>query len=1253
MMSKTIPPKPADAQWTEAQWRAIHTTGQSTLVAAAAGSGKTAVLVNRVIERVKNAIDPIDIDKMLIVTFTEAAAAEMKQRIGRALEAEIESATQQVLQADDDTTEKHLLNLKRQVKLLHHASISTMHSFCSRLIRDYYYVLDLDPSFRLLDEIEGALLKEEVIEQLLETEYADLENTAFYQLIDSYTNDRSDTKLYRLILKLSEIALAQPEPQRWLQDLPKLYDTTTYPIIDSLPYYSYIHHDICTSLEAVDAYLEQAKKIAAAHEVGVKWYPLLDTEQTAARLLLTTVKEQSFADIQASLATLKFGRAPAVKKDDEVDRDAIKQIGSLRDDAKKQMKDLLEKWCQRTATSFLIDFETLRPQVEKLADLVQQFLAAYQVAKRKRAVLDFSDLEHYAIQLLGSPDEHGVFQPTEIAEHYRQKFAEVYTDEYQDTNKVQETLLSLVAQPEGTATGGNRFIVGDVKQSIYRFRLAEPELFIDKYQRYPVSPGPTGYRIDLSQNFRSRSNIINTTNALFSQLMDERFGEIAYDEDAALKLGANYPPLPGNEVEQLAAEATEIILVESDYKSDELEAETYLGTNHEKEAEIVARRIKALKAEKYQVYDGKKGEYREIDYKDIVILARSMTQADIYERVFQKYELPLYATTNNGYFESIEVMTMMAVLKVIDNPYQDIPLAAVLRSSIVGLSEEELAQIRLADTKGYFFDAVRSDLAETSPYQAKLAIFVERLERWRQQAHQATTVDLIWQIYEESMYYDYVGGLIGGRQRQANLRALYDRANQYEKTSFRGLFRFIRFIDRLQVKGKDLGTAKSLGENDNVVRMMTIHKSKGLEFPVVFVVGLGKGFNRQDINSAELVDKTYGFASVLTQLDTRTKQPTIAQYAFRCKQLRELQAEEMRVLYVALTRAEEKLILVGSCKQYAKTITKWASARHFSDIVLPEYIRSSAMTYLDWIGYAFSRDESFVAFSGEDVDGRNYSLDEPPIISWQKEDTIIMKEKAAQSSSHDWLTAAQTATPLQAVDVSLAVSTLLDYQYQSQAATGIPSKTSVTEVKRRLAERELAESSPYGEELTPISLDRPKFLQAEKLQANEIGTAMHSVMQQVSLTTAPTLASISTLLAELVSKKIMKQAEVDVINAEAIVAFFASDLGQIVLSHPTRREVPFMYLIDARDVYDTQTSDRTIVQGIVDCLVETEAGLIIIDYKTDRIIGEWSEVEQTYCDKYRVQLSLYAKAIEAASKQPVIGQYLYFFDGGHVSELEK
>ena len=1231
-MTNNIPPKPPEAQWTEAQWRAIHTTGQSTLVAAAAGSGKTAVLVNRVIERVKHPTTPIDIDEMLIVTFTEAAAAEMKQRIGAALEEEIEASPERK-------------DLKRQIKLLQHASISTMHSFCSRLIRDYYYLLDLDPTFRLLDEIEGALLKEEIIEQLLEEEYAREENAAFYQLIDSYTSDRSDTKLYHLILKLSNIALAQPEPQRWLNQLTDTYNAERYPTIDSLPYYNYIKRDIITSLEAARAYLQQALTIAAAHVVGEKWYAFLETEQLVLNSLIEHVQTKNFSELQTLLSDVKFGRAPATKKTDEVDHDAIKKIISLRDATKKQHKGLLEKWCQRSAASFIADFEILHPQVEKLAEVVQTFMSAYQTEKKARSVLDFSDLEHYALELLGSVNDQGEFEPTEIAENYRQKYAEIYTDEYQDTNKVQETLLYLVAKPEGTSEGGNRFIVGDVKQSIYRFRLAEPELFIEKYNRYPVEPDTSGYRIDLSQNFRSRENIIDSTNALFSQIMDETFGEIAYDEAAELKRGANYKPRADDDI------ATEIVLIEGDYEATELEESMYLGTNHEKEADIVAQRIKEMIANEHEIFDLKKQTYRSIRYDDIVILARSMTQADIYERTFQKYELPIYATTNSGYFESIEVMTMMAVLKVIDNPYQDIPLAAVLRSPIVGLTEEELAKIRLADTKGNYYDALLVDASEESVYQAKVKLFIERLENWRQQAHQITTADLIWQIYEESHYYDYVGGLIGGRQRQANLRALYDRAHQYEQTSFRGLFRFIRFIDRLQIKGKDLGTAKAVGEHDNVVRMMTIHKSKGLEFPIVFVVGLGKGFNRQDINSSELVDKEFGFASNLVRLDTRTKQPTIAQYAFRSKQMRALQAEEMRILYVALTRAKEKLILIGSAKKLAKTIEKWATARQYSEVVLPEFMRASATSYLDWIGFAFSRDTSFTEQFPDYSGGHQCSFEHAPTIKWTTYTTLMKEREIKESAGNEWLEATHSMSPLKDVTISPAVSELLTYQYEAQAATRIPSKTSVTEVKRLMAEREMAGITTYSEQIAPISLERPRFLQTKKMKANEIGTAMHSVMQQVPLTEKPTSLSVQALLTDLVLKKTMKQEEADVINVPRVVHFFETFLGELTLTNKTRREVPFMYLINAKEIYETETAEQTIVQGIVDCLVETEDGLIIIDYKTDRIIGEWEKVSESYRKKYEVQINLYAEAIEAASARPVVAKYLYFFDGGHIAEL--
>ncbi|MGV3488399.1 MAG: helicase-exonuclease AddAB subunit AddA, partial [Tuberibacillus sp.] len=834
-MTKTLA-KPEGSQWTDDQWRAVVEKGNNILVAAAAGSGKTAVLVERIIKRITDPNEPVDIDRLLIVTFTNAAASEMRVRIGQALERELNK-------------DPGNLRLRDQLTLLNKASITTLHSFCMSVARRYYYRLDLDPSFRVVDETESELLREEVIESLFEDYYGSDEQSEFYNLVDRYSNDRSDSELMTLVQKIFDFSRSHPWPEHWLDQIQSAYQADDNMTIDDLPWTADLKKSVQDQCRGLLSTIEAAERLA--QEPGGP-YPYLDNFIKDKELLTQIIEaaQGPWEQLYQAFSNLSFSKLKSCRGDDFIE-ELKKRAKDLRDDVKKKLGQLQEELFSREPSSFIDDLKEMAPYVSLLVNLVKEFGERYSSLKKEKALVDFSDLEHHALAILreegSSPSEE---KPSAVALQYRAQFEEILVDEYQDTNLVQETILRHVSR------GQNLFMVGDVKQSIYRFRLAEPGLFQAKYKAYGGGEGENeeGIRIDLSENFRSRKEILDGTNFIFQQVMDEEVGEIDYDERAQLKYGAVYYPeahIPTELHVLVKDEQAEVEDMERDIDVDEFQTA-------ELEGHFIANKIKDLIATQFPVWDKSLGRNRPIQFRDIVILLRSgASWAPALLEVMKQHGIPGYTESSTGYFEAIEVSVMMSLLKTIDNPYQDIALASVLRSPIVGLSGAELARIRVTKKSGPYYEAMlhyidlyRDDLSK------RLEAFTHSLESWRNRARRGALSDLIWQIYRETGYYDYAAGLPGGDQRKANLKALYDRARQYEQTSFRGLFRFLRFIERLQDRGSDLGEARALSEQEDVVRVMTIHKSKGLEFPVVFVAGLKKKFNMKETTSKNLLHKT-------------------------------------------------------------------------------------------------------------------------------------------------------------------------------------------------------------------------------------------------------------------------------------------------------------------------------------------------------------------------------------------------------------
>ncbi|WP_409294785.1 helicase-exonuclease AddAB subunit AddA [Peribacillus sp. SCS-26] len=1248
-MTKTmIPEKPLDATWTDAQWKAIWAKDQDILVAAAAGSGKTAVLVNRIIQKILSETDPVNIDELLVVTFTNASAAEMRHRISGALETAIR----------ENHASQHI---RKQLSLVNRASISTLHSFCLEVIRKYYYLIDADPGFRIADATEAEIMKDEIMEDLFEEHYADEGNERFFRLVDAFSSDRSDLALAEIVRALYEFSMSNPDPAGWLSEVVSLYEVQDAGTIDELPIAEHLLLDISLKLQAARDYLNEALELSKAPGgPAPRAENFLDDLQIIERLEGAGGWDELYEFIQnVSFGTLKRASGK------EYIKDLADQSKKYRDSAKKIIDDLKKELFSRRPESFLRDMAELKGFAETLVMLAAQFRERFSEAKKEKGLVDFSDLEHFCLQILSARDAEGVLIPSEAALDYRAKFKEVLVDEYQDTNMVQETILNLVTS-DGEENG-NLFMVGDVKQSIYRFRLAEPNLFLQKYSRFTREGTDGGLKIDLNQNFRSRSEVLDGTNFLFKQIMGMTVGEIHYDEDAELKKGAPYPENEPYPIDLLLIDQSASGESEEEPGSSEGADSAFEGEELEKaqgEARLMARVIKEMIDERRPVFDAKTKTSRPVQYRDIVILLRSMPWASQIMEEFKKQGIPIYANLSTGYFEATEVAIMMSLLKVIDNPLQDIPLASVLRSPIVGLNEEEMARIRLYSKGSSFYEAVsvfcrEADAGTESAYE-KVNLFHTRLGRWRTMAREGSLSELIWELYSETRFYDFTGGMPGGKQRQANLRALYDRARQYEESSFRGLFRFLRFIERMQERGGDLGAARALSEQEDVVRIMTIHSSKGLEFPFVFTAGLARQFNMMDIRKSYLLDKDLGFAAKYVNPELQITYPSLAQLAFKKKKQLETISEEMRVLYVALTRAKEKLYLIGTVKDAEKSLSDWAVHRTSKDWLLKNYVRAGAKSYMDWIGPAVVRHGSAAGILEAPPQGAADIESHPS--RWNI--TIVgageLAGEAEEAVTQDsWLDDVEKGEPVHfASGYSEAVKHQLEWQYGHAEAAVLRSKQSVSELKRQLEIRDAETSTDLVDKFKKPYLTRPRFMQEKSISPSERGTIMHTVMQHINLREDVSPERISEKVGELIQRELLTEDQAAAVSVPLISGFFETDIGRRLRSaHSVQREVPFNLSLPAAEVYGDwkDGEERVLVQGVIDCIFEDDQGTVLLDFKTDAIQGRYYSgfegARDILADRYRTQISYYSTAIEQILKKPVTERYLFFFDGAHLLRL--
>lgn len=1193
-----------DVKWTSEQQKVIDLRERNILVSAAAGSGKTAVLVERIIRMLTDPEKPADVDRLLIVTFTEAAAAEMKERIRGAIEQALEERPEDV-------------HLQRQATLIHSAQITTIHSFCLSVIREHFHILDIDPSFRIAEEGELKLLRQDVLDELLEACYINAE-TSFLEFVEKFGTGRNDKKIEEIILKLYDYSRSYPQPELWLDACVRSYRTGRDDGTGTEP----------ACMERVKVLvrqktgdmlliLEEGLRLCGLPDGPYMYGEMLEADSEGLEHLL---KQESFAGMYEAVQGIAWKRLSA-KKDDSVDVDKRDQVKALREKVKKMMKDITAMYFYEAPEEILKDMEESADSMQVLTDLVKQFSEAFFRKKQSKNMIDFSDMEQFALRIL-TTEEEGRLVPSLAAAEYQEQFLEVMIDEYQDSNLIQEAILTSVS----TVSKGrnNIFMVGDVKQSIYRFRLSRPELFMEKYETYSQEDSDR-QRIDLHKNFRSREEVLGSVNFIFEQIMRRELGGICYDGQAALYPGASYDPQLDGQGRSL--NRAELILV--DTSDDGLAGET----GREREARAVARRIKELLLSG-RVLDKASGTYRAPRYKDIVILTRSIKGwADVFAAVLGEEGIPAYAGSREGYFETYEVSVLLDYLRILDNFMQELPLTAVLTSPFAGLNAQQLADIRNAYPELPYYEAVLEYAhaeEQGGDLRKLLQAFLEKLEYFREMVPYTAIHELLWRIIEDTGYGLYIASMPGGAQREANVEMLVEKASAFEGTSYKGLFNFVRYIEQLKKYDVDYGEANIADEQSDTVRIMTIHKSKGLEFPIVFVCGMGKQFNTQDVKGSIVIHPEWGVGIDAIDLEKRTRISTILKKVIQEEITRENLGEELRVLYVALTRAKEKLIMTGGLPQAGEVLEQYREeqAPGGKILPLPYYVLSGARTYLDWILPLIPRITEEVplevtvtdcldAVAADTVEQQAESLARDILEHWNTE--------------HIYHKALRERLPEQ-----------LEYTYPYGQEQKLKLKFTVSELKKRAYLSEESGEELYEEpEIVPLL---PEFLkESAELTGASRGSAYHKLLELLDFSQDYDADTLEKEITNLQGEGKLSDEMAECIRIPDILAFLHCESGlrmhKAARNHLLKKEQPFVLGVDAHEIYPDEATEETIlVQGIIDVYFEEDGELVVLDYKTDKV-----KTARELQEKYHAQLDYYAQALEQLLRKKVKEKIIYSF----------
>lgn len=1252
----------SEVKWTKEQRQVIESRNTNLLVSAAAGSGKTAVLIERIIELVLDEKNPIDINKLLVVTFTKLAASEMRERVSKAIEKKLE----------ENPENEHL---QKQLLLLSGADITTIDSFCKDVLISYAHLVNLDSNIKVIDPSENEVLAKEVMEELFEELYEN-NDESFLRLVNWYAKKNTDEGLLQLLLNVNNFVNSHPFPKIWLNEKAEFFNTSTKD--DDF----YLENYILDIAKDVDMDLEFFELSIKNNLKKIENYPELEKYIDIYNILLDAlfvVKEslKNFLKDNTKFDELKkssyeflnsnFGSFRISKCDEEV-KEIYNKVKKELDSIKSEISESL-KTLNLDIENIKRESDLIYPYVRSISDVVIKFKEKFWEKKQKFNYVDFADIEHLALEILVDIDEDGNIKPSKTALEYQEKYSEVFIDEYQDSNLVQEILLSAVAKEN------NRFMVGDVKQSIYRFRQADPSIFMEKYENYNrIEDDIDSFnkKIMLYANFRSRKEILEGTNLVFSKIMKKETGELDYTVDERLNPMASF-----KESDENVGGAVEILLV--DEKSDEEYEDEIILTDEYSEdfEEMKSFKLECIKIANtiynmmnnkenpFKVYDKNLDDYRKVEYKDIVILMRSpSSNTKILEEVFLEYNIPIYAESTGGYFDTFEVDTIINLLKIIDNPMQDIPLISVMYSPIYNFTSKELSEIRLVDRELKFYELLikileDEDIEIRISLKEKISKFISDLKLFIQKKSLVSADELIWFLYKYTGYYNYVGLLDMGEQRKTNLMLLFEKAKNYEKNSYKGLFNFVNYIQKISLKS-DISEAKLISEDANVVKIMSIHKSKGLEFPIVFLANTNKKFNFRADDSNLVLHQKLGFGAVVYDMDKKTSFNSIMKKKIEKFKKNEQIAEEMRLLYVAMTRAKEKLIITGRVKDY-ENLREEISSGIDERGNISNYKILKINNYLDWI--LSSIDNLTVYGKSLNCLGREENFSGNEDLKFQLNVNTKTEEFIEYQRIKEEIKTNEIISEEDDIEVKNEMRTVKQFledrfnkEYIYKNVLNKPSSITVSEIKKMIQEEDEEKHQKYYKE--NFVLKTPSFIHQgeEKVGFNsaEKGTIFHLAMQLLDFSKFDT-EDVSKIREEVklqinsfVEKNIMSLDEVETIKINWIVKFIQSDIfKEIYIANKSEKlfkEKAIDYNIKLKNLFKDENiseDEKIMVVGIIDLFFENENGeIILLDYKTDYVTKENLEEVKA---RYKVQLDLYKSAIEDISGKKVSKKGLYLF----------
>ncbi len=1264
-------------QFTDEQQAVIDARDSNVLVSAAAGSGKTTVLVERIIQKITEE-NGTGIDRLLVVTFTKAAAAQMKEKVL----AEIQKKLQ------EDPGNEHL---QKQETLVHSAQITTIDSFCQYIIRNNFNEIGLDPSYRVLDEGEKQLIMADVLEDLLEEKYAEKDDS-FIECMNYFATGSNDKAVEDFILQLYKYSMSMPWPEKWLEERSGDYRIDGE-IFEQQDFVKRSKLNVAYDLLECRDKMEQAEHICEESDGPHGYGTQIEGEKEILERIVTklgieeseeNVYKISFDELRALVLDISFDRLPGGKSDPSVNTDKREYVKGLRDEVRNKVKKINSGFFSEDKETVVKHMDMAAGPVETLCKLAILFKKKFDEKKRDKGVIDFNDMEHMALDILVKYDpEKNTVTPTPAALSYRDYYDEVMIDEYQDSNNVQELLLSAVSG-EGNGVY-NRFMVGDVKQSIYKFRLACPEIFMDKMQTYNWDNDANERKIVLHNNFRSRNRVLDSVNYIFEQIMGKDLGGVTYDEDAFLRTGANYPEAPA---ESRNSFDTELLFADTSGMSSKDSRVT--------EARLIASRIHELR--KNGIVTGGEDEYRPVKYSDIVILLRAQSGWDtVFKKELEDRGIPVYVESRTGYFSASEVVTILNLLRVLDNPLWDVPLVSVMHSAIGGFSDEELAIIKardiktdksLSDGESFYEIMLRSRLSEEYPELShKVEAFADMIDDFRDKAVYLPVNELIRYILDDTGYKEYCSALPGGEKRCANLDMLIEKAADFEKTSYRGVFHFVRYIEQLGKYEVDYGEANILDENADVVRIMSIHKSKGLEFPVVFLAGMSKKINFRDASQSLCLDMDMGIGTYGMDVSKRIKYRTLRKSAMEDYMKMDTLGEEMRILYVAMTRAKEKLIMIGeigfsqgdrrSASDFRTVLKNLENLKNRKEnskdqpFLLPYYRRKGASSYQDLVLMAFARHPSFDRFmsivcdeeepsklagtyisgtEGEEAEeASKYSPSEPPFTLCIMSEDEINSEEIEKEVSHEVRLRKLLDAPTDSEKEWMeSFENKFGFKYAFDNYNKLFVKTTVTELKKEKLQEEFEGAKTLIDDQTRVI---PAFMgNAEELRGAARGTVYHKIMELLyeegKETPDERIADFDGWMDELVAGKRIAQDAVSCVDKSDIKKFFDCSAGRRMKEafgkNRLYRESPFMMGVEASRINDDLPEEELVlIQGIIDVWFEEDDGLVLLDYKTDKV-SEGTELVK----KYSLQLDYYQEALEKITGKNVKERIIYSFTLG-------